>query len=257
MTTSIVPSLQAHSSIDDQPQKYYSQYQHQYQHCTLQWRRGQLLVKSSRKLQQPYLPALENMELLVDCLKHSPISLVTIDPKLGHTALNFWANACEQAKKPIFIRLPFRHQLLKPNNQIFRVIQGVIERILAFLLLILFSPLMLGLIILMWWQSPESLFSNQWHIGEKGKLFRICKFARGTKHNITPLDLWMGKYRLNNLPTLLNIIRGDISLFGYHFWSLEDIVALSLESQKQEFKKLPEILNSWHIDGNLNPAKIS
>ncbi|MFM2062186.1 MAG: hypothetical protein RLZZ507_1856 [Cyanobacteriota bacterium] len=251
MTTSIVPNLQELSTIPQQPQNYHSQY------CTLKWRRGQLLVKSPGNLQEPYLPSLENKQLLVDCLKHSSVSLVTIEPQLGDAALRFWADACEQANKPIFLRLPFKNQLPKPKNQIFRVIQRVIDWVLALILLLLVSPLMMGLIILMWLQSPKFIFSYDWHIGEKGKLFRAYKFGATRKHTITPLGLWMRKYSLDNLPKLFNILRGEMSLIRYQSWCLEDVVNLSIEAQMQHLDALPEVINSWQIDAKFNPARLS
>lgn len=251
MTTSIVPSLQEHSTLAQQTQNYHSQY------CSLQWRRGQLLVKPPIDLQQPYLPALDNEQLLVECLKHSPVNLVTIDPQLGSAALRFWADACEQANKPIFLRLPFRNQLPKSSNQIFRAIQRVIDWCLALFLLLLLSPLIAGLIILVWFQSPELMFSREWHIGEKGRLFRAFKFSTTTKHNITPLNLWMRKYGLDNLPKLFNILRGEMSLIKYHSLSLEDAVKLSLAKQIQQLDPLPEVIKSWQIDTKFNTARLS
>ncbi|MEA5575262.1 heterocyst development glycosyltransferase HepC [Anabaena sp. UHCC 0451] len=235
MTTSILTSLQeAHNTTVQQPQNYHSQY------CTLQWRRNQLLVKAPKNLQQLYLPSLKNEQLLIDCLKHSPISLVTIDPQLGEATLQFWGNACKQAHKPIFLRLPFRHKLPKPSHQIFRTIQRVSDWILALILLFFVSPLMLGLIIMMQFQSPQSLFAYEWHISEKGKLFPAFKFCTTRKNKITSLGLWMRKYRLDNLPRLLNILRGEMSLFGDNSWSLKDAVNLSLGVTKEELDEQPQ-----------------
>ncbi|MBD2292504.1 sugar transferase [Anabaena sphaerica FACHB-251] len=237
MTTSIVPSLQEHSSISQQPQSYHSQY------CTLQWRRGQLLVKSPINLQQPYLPSLENEQLLVECLKHSPVTLVTIDPQLGDAALRFWADACKQAKKPIFIRLPFKNQLPKTSNYI-RVIQRVIDWILALFVLLLVSPVMLVLALLMQMYSPGLLFSYEWHIGERGKLFQSIKFCTTGKQSITFLGFLMRKYGLDNLPKLFNVLRGDMSFIGSRCWTLADAVHLSLEDAEQ-LNKLSVISNPW------------
>ncbi|AFZ55885.1 sugar transferase [Anabaena cylindrica FACHB-243] len=251
MTTSLIASLQDNYTIAQPTQNYHSQY------CSLQWRRGQLLVKSPEKLQQPYLPALDNEQLLVECLKNSPVMLVTIDPKLGNNALQFWADACKKAQKPIFLHLPSKHKLSTPNNQILRIIQRLTDWLLALILLILISPLMLGLFILMGIQFSELPFSYEWHIGERGKLFQTIKFCTNTKQSFIPLGLWITKYSLENLPMLFNVIRGEMSLLGYSCWSLDDAVKLSPEVKKQQLYRLPGLIKLWQIETKLKPARLS
>ncbi|WP_016949046.1 heterocyst development glycosyltransferase HepC [Anabaena sp. PCC 7108] len=238
MTTSIIPNLQSNCTIPQHHQNYHSQY------CTLQWRRGQLLVKLPRNLEQPYLPSLENKQLLVECLKHSPVSLVSIDPKLGDTSLRFWAEACQQAKKPIFLSIPPSQKLPKQGQQMLRTIQRLIDWVLAFFVLLLVSPLILVLSVLMQIYSPGVLFSYEWHIGERGKLFQLIKFCTNGKHNITFLGFLMCSYGLNNLPKLFNVLRGDISLIGSHCWALTDAVQLNLEDEKQ-LNQLSVMTNRW------------
>ncbi|MBD2561703.1 MULTISPECIES: heterocyst development glycosyltransferase HepC [Nostoc] len=221
MTTSIIPTLQ---SLYDVTQE------HQDNRCTLQWRRGKLLVKSPGQVKQPYLPSLNSKRSLVECLQHSPVSLVSIDPKLGEALLRFWADACEEADKPMFLSIPASKKL--PNQPL----QRLIDWIAAFVLMLLASPVMLVLIVLMQVYSPGSLFCREWRVGERGKLFRTTRFCT---HNITPLGRWMGNYNLDNLPQLFNVLRGDMSLTGSRCWTLEDAVQLN---------KLPEITASWEVE---------
>ncbi|BAY13431.1 heterocyst development glycosyltransferase HepC [Calothrix sp. NIES-2098] len=242
MTISIIPTLQNHYVLPEPHQSDRSPY------CTLLWRRGQLLVKSPKHIKQPYLPSLYNEELLVECLKHSPIKLVSIDSKLGETWVKFWAEACEQANKPIFLRLPSGNQRLKKGNSLSRKLQRVIDGIAALVLLILVSPVMLGLILLMQVYSPGSIFSHDWQVGECGRLFRAIKFCTNEGHNITPLGRWMRQYNLQNLPQLFNVVQGDRGLIGSRCWTLEDAVRLSLEAQK-ELNQLP---NAWEINPEIN-----
>ncbi|MEH1766181.1 MAG: heterocyst development glycosyltransferase HepC [Nostoc sp.] len=230
MATSIIPTLENLYDVTQQQQANRSG------HCTLQWRRGKLLVKPLGRVKQPYLPALDNKRSLVECLQHSPINLVSIDPKLGETLLRFWADACEEAQKPIFLSLPASKKL---PNQPWRQLQRLIDWIAACVLLLLVSPVILGLIVLMQVYSPGSLFCREWRVGERGKFFRAIKFCTTTKHNITPLGRWMHKYGLDNLPQLFNVLRGDISLTGSCYWTLEDAVQLN---------KLPEITASWEVE---------
>lgn len=230
MTTSIIPTLENLSDVTQQHQGNRSG------HCTLYWRRGKLLVKPRGRLKQPYLPSLDSKRSLVECLQHSPVSLVSIDPKLGEALVRFWADACEEAQKPIFLSISAGNKL---SNQPWRQLQRLIDWIAACVLLLLVSPLMLGLIVLMQVYSPGSLFCREWRVGERGKLFRAMRFCTTTKHNITPLGRWMCKYGLDNLPQLLNILRGDMSLTGSCCWTLENAIQLN---------KLPEITASWEVE---------
>jgi hypothetical protein len=252
MTTSIVSSLQEHSTISRSSRANY-----QLQYCKLQWRRGQLLVKSLVNLQEPYLLALDNEELLIECLKHSPINLVTVDAKLGNAALEFWADACKEAKKPIFLSTFPVKKYHRKSHQMVRNIQRLIDWILALFLLLLVSPLMVVLALLMQVYSPGLLFSYEWHIGERGKLFQLIRFCRNGKHKITFLGFLMDKYGLDNLPKLFNVLRGDMSLIKYQLWSLEDGIRLSLEGQGQTFNTLPEVITSWEIKTKFKSAKLS
>ncbi|MBD2676234.1 MULTISPECIES: heterocyst development glycosyltransferase HepC [Nostoc] len=235
MTTSIIPSLENFYDVTQQNQNHYSRA------CTLLWRRGKLLVKPPGRVKLPYLPSLNNQRSLVECLKHSPINLVSIDAKLGEDLLQFWADACEQAHKPIFLRVSPSNKQLKQSNQTLRWLQRIIDWIVAFSLLLFLSPVILGLIVLLQFYSPESLFCHEWRVGEKGKLFRAVKFSTTPNHNITLLGRWMHRYSLNNLPLLFNVLRGDMSLMGSRSSTLADAIQLVEEKfriQNTEFRNL-------------------
>ncbi|MEH2289971.1 heterocyst development glycosyltransferase HepC [Nostoc sp.] len=226
MTTSIIPTLE---NLYDVTQSH----QDNRGYCTLQWRRGKLLVKVPGRVKQPYLASLDDKRSLVECLQHSPVSLISIDPKLGEALLKFWADACQAAQKPIFLSIPAGKKL---PNQPLRQLQRVIDWIAALMLLLLVSPVMLGLIGLMQIYSPGSLFCHKWCVGKRGKLFQTISFCT---HNTTPLARWMVKYNLDNLPQLFNVLRGDMSLTGSRCWTLEDAIQLN---------KLPEITASWEVE---------
>lgn len=237
MTTSILPSLQNHYTVPER------KLNNRLQYCTLQWRRSHLLVKSPGKLQQPYFPSLDNPELLVECLKHSLVSLVSIDPKLDEHNLRFWAEACKQANKPIFLNLPPNHKLAQTSNRFLRIVQRLLDRILALALLLLFAPIILGIVILMRINSPGFLFESEWYVGERGKLFLAIKFRTCTSSSIIPLGLWLRKYKLDNLPRLINVLRGEMSLLGFHCWNLRDALKVNLPEENQP-DKIPLLAKS-------------
>ncbi|MFH7030267.1 MAG: heterocyst development glycosyltransferase HepC [Heteroscytonema crispum UTEX LB 1556] len=263
MTSSIIPTLENYYTVAEQDEDNRSPY------CMLQWRRSQLLVKPPKLLKQPYLSSLEREELLADCLKHSLINLVRIDPKLGEARLTIWAEACEQASKSIFLHIPSADRLPKQNSFIFKRLNRLIDWIAALVLLLAVSPVMLSLVWLMHVYLPGPLFSREWHVGERGKLFRVIKFRttvenkktlgneqiayqnglseKKNEQNVTLLGRWMQKYGLDNLPQLLNVLRGEMSLVGPRCWTLKDAVQLSPQRQRQ-LNKLPGITGSWQVE---------
>ncbi|MCC5637497.1 sugar transferase [Nostoc sp. CHAB 5844] len=269
MTSSLVRTLQTSYSVTSQNQSDWQQEAEllRASYCTLQWRRGQLLVKSPGKLKQPYLPALENQQLLVNCLKHSPVNLVSVDPKIGETWVKFWADACEQAHKPMFLYGCSENLLFKQNSQPWGWLLRLIDWIAALVMLLLASPVMLVLIFLMQIYSPGSLFTREWHIGERGKLFRLIKFRTTPANKKTPgdntdnfnttsLEKWMRKYSLENLPQLFNVLQGEMTLISRNFPTLSDAVRLSFESQRQQLNAIPENINSWQIEAEFKPARL-
>ncbi len=107
-------------------------------------------------------------------------------------------------------------------------IKRMIDIIVALVGLILLSPF---LIIIMIWtklSSHGSIFYVQQRVGYKGRQFNIYKFrsmyenaetdgpALSSDHDsrITPWGRFMRKWRLDELPQLVNILRGQMSLVG-------------------------------------------
>jgi lipopolysaccharide/colanic/teichoic acid biosynthesis glycosyltransferase len=256
MTTSIIPNLEKNHTAKELNQEPRSSY------CTLQWRRGQLLVMSPGLQQQPLMPSLEKKQSLIECLKKSQADLVRVDPKLGTAKLLLWADACEAASKPMFLRIPSAKKNQKIGFPLFSYLKRLTEWLAAILLFFLLSPLMLTLAFLLRLTSDEPIFEKQWHVGERGKVFRVLKFRTTTvanntfnsdlievssEENIIGSRHWIHKYGLHNLPSLWNVFRGEMSLMGSRCWSLEESLTLSLEAQRQ-LNKLPGVVGSWQVE---------
>lgn len=208
MTISAVPNLNIYSSVEQQHSSHYLP------HCVLKWRRGMLFVSLGQQSKQPYISAFDTEQQLVECLKQSPVRLVCLDPTLGEAMLNLWADACEEANKPVFLRGRIEKTFQKPS-QVSSQRKQWIDSIAAFFLLVLVSPVLLVTAILMYLYSPEPICPKQWYIGAGGKLFRLLKFpTRLANQNSgnAPLIRWMCKYNLDKLSQLFNVLRGEVSL---------------------------------------------
>jgi len=98
----------------------------------------------------------------------------------------------------------------------------------SILLLILLSPLMLLIAILIYAESGLPIIYHQERIGFRGQKFQILKFrtminnsegnipqlSRDNDPRITRVGRIIRKYRLDELPQFINIIRGDMSIVG-------------------------------------------
>jgi sugar transferase (PEP-CTERM system associated) len=128
---------------------------------------------------------------------------------------------------------------LKPSwmifNDGFEVSVGLLlqKQITSFLvcvlLLILFLPLVPIIALLIKLDSKGPVFHRQERVGQDGKIFTVWKFRsmcadaeRATgpvwsgpeDHRVTRVGMYLRRTRLDELPQLYNIIKGDMSLIG-------------------------------------------
>ncbi|MBD2186213.1 sugar transferase [Planktothrix sp. FACHB-1355] len=222
----------------------------------LKWRQNQLLVSLAKDDKQRYLPDLDDERSLAECLQHSPVRLVRIDPRLGETKLRLWADACWQAHKPVFLRLPTTSELPGKRNPLSWSLKRLFDWCMAAILLLVFSPVMLGLVLLMRRDSAGPILSWQWRVGERGKLFRILKFRTTAEKEdgvvaIAPLARWMLKYNLDKLPQLFNVLRGEMSLVGPRPYNLHDAARIGPEGLRR-LNALPGIAGDWLVQARAN-----
>lgn len=92
--------------------------------------------------------------------------------------------------------------------------------------LLLLSPLFLLIALLIKLDSRGPVLFSQTRIGQYGKRFQILKFRTmrpntsgpnltiGRDVRITRIGHFLRKYKLDELPQLINVLRGDMSLVG-------------------------------------------
>src|SRR5690242_17090690 len=106
------------------------------------------------------------------------------------------------------------------------LVKRLLDVIGAALALVLFSPLMLLVAIAVRCTIGRSIFYRQSRPGLHGEIFQIIKFrtmrdGRDTagrllpdEFRITRLGGWLRQFSLDELPELLNVLRGEMSLVG-------------------------------------------
>src|SRR3990167_6938994 len=110
-----------------------------------------------------------------------------------------------------------------------RLIKPIIEAVITLILFVLLIPVMVVIAIVIKYDSRGRVFYTQERIGKDGKKFTIIKFrtmvenaesltgavyAADNDPRITKIGRFLRKWRLDEIPQLLNVIKGDMSLIG-------------------------------------------
>ncbi|WP_026611483.1 undecaprenyl-phosphate glucose phosphotransferase [Methylocaldum szegediense] len=118
---------------------------------------------------------------------------------------------------------------VSPLHGINRYIKEIEDRLLALILLILASPLMLLIAIGVKLSSPGPVFYRQERVGWNNRKFIMLKFrsmpvdaeaktgpvwAKPGEKRATPFGAFLRRTSLDELPQLINVLKGEMSLVG-------------------------------------------
>lgn len=107
--------------------------------------------------------------------------------------------------------------------------QRLFDIFFSSLALILLSPILLPLILILRTTGEGEIFFSQSRVGRAGKHFKIYKFATMLKDSpnigtgtvtitndprVLPVGIFLRKTKINELPQLINILKGDMSIIG-------------------------------------------
>jgi lipopolysaccharide/colanic/teichoic acid biosynthesis glycosyltransferase len=119
--------------------------------------------------------------------------------------------------------------------------------VISGLSILVLSPLLLPIILLLRITGEGEIFFSQKRMGKGGSLFSLHKFATMLKDSpnigsgtltvqndprILPLGNFLRKTKINELPQLFNIFKGDMSIVGPRPQSSRNFLAFSADMQK-------------------------
>ena len=105
----------------------------------------------------------------------------------------------------------------------------LLDVFLSLIALILISPLFIPIVIVLLLTGEHYIFYTHDRVGYKGKIFRLIKFSTmlkdspnlGTKDitvkkdpRVFPFGRFLRKTKINELPQILNVLKGDMSIIG-------------------------------------------
>ncbi len=137
-----------------------------------------------------------------------------------------WKHVPVQSLDP-FWPLQMGFQLARIS--LYHYLKRLFDVIFASVALLLCLRVMAAMTLLVWWRDGRPARFQQTRVGREGQLFTIYKFRTMTSRGpatpddmytrahdprITGLGRWLRKLRLDELPQLWNVLRGDMSLIG-------------------------------------------
>ena len=152
-------------------------------------------------------------------------------------------------------------------------VKSLVDRMVGSLILLAFSPLILALVVAVRRTSPGPGIFRQVRVGRNGKHFTMYKlrtmtadaeagkaalmesdegngllFKKRVDPRVTPLGRVLRKYSLDELPQLINVVKGDMSLVGPRP-ALPSEVARYTSLEERRLVVRPGMTGAWQVNG--------
>jgi exopolysaccharide biosynthesis polyprenyl glycosylphosphotransferase len=154
-----------------------------------------------------------------------------------------------------------------------RVVKSAFDRSVAGAVLIAFAPLFLAITIIIRLGDRQPALFRQTRVGQDGRVFTVYKFRTmvpdAERHKaqlvalnetdgvlfkmrrdprVTPAGVWLRRWSLDELPQLINVLIGDMSLVGPRP-ALPQEAALYGDHVRRRLAVKPGITGLWQVSG--------
>ena len=157
------------------------------------------------------------------------------------------------------------------------IAKRLIDLLGSTLLLITLAPLLIVVVLLIKWDSPGPVFFGQERVGFNKRRFRMLKFRtmvdgsdqqqRALEHlneaqgpvfkikndpRVTRVGAFLRRFSIDELPQLVNVLRGEMSLVGPRPLPVRDVERIDITWHKRRFSIKPGITCLWQVNGRSN-----
>lgn len=220
-----------------------------------------------------------NFDSLSSFLRQNVVDEVVLALPVGQSAQAQRAmDACQE--QGISVRF-HDHPVMAPQGKAVDGWAGKAKRtmdiVISLMMLVALAPLLLVTAAAIKLTSPGSIFFVQKRVGFGKRQFSLFKFrtmvvdaeaqladledlneadgpvfkiARDPR--ITPLGKFLRKTSMDELPQLLNVLRGDMSLVGPRPLPIRDVQGFKKDSHRRRFIVKPGLTCLWQISGRCN-----
>ena len=139
-------------------------------------------------------------------------------------------------------------------------IKSLIDILISFIIFVIVFPVLIIVSLFLFFANSGNPFFFQLRPGKKGQLFKIIKFktmndkkdSEGNlltdAHRLTKIGKFVRKTSIDELPQLINVLKGDMSLIGPRPL-LPEYLTLYNELQKKRHEVKPGITGWAQING--------
>ena len=185
--------------------------------------RGSARVRARGRIDEIFLAlpwhAERRISMLVDRLAHLPVDLKLCPDRIGYAHPMVIGESLAGVPVATLHRQPIRDWG--------RIVKRAMDVGVSALLLFLLAPLLAGLALAIRLDSPGPALFRQPRQGFSDDVFELLKFrtmrhdpgapfvqARANDGRVTAVGHWLRRTSLDELPQLINVLRGDMSLVG-------------------------------------------